>query len=151
RPDPLRRPGAGGRLRAPGVRAAGRPGHRDGRRGRPRDQPGVAPGVERGHDGAVPRAHVPRRSLLPADVASERAGGDPGRPRTHPVRRVVRPDPGLELRRAALLLWTMVRLGAAPALRALFRLPPRGPSVAVRVRMGLERLGMTYLKLGQYL
>jgi ubiquinone biosynthesis protein len=59
--------------------------------------------------------------------------------------------PILEFRRAAQLLWTIVRLGTAPALRWLLRLPPRGPGVAQRVRRGLEQLGLTYLKLGQYL
>jgi ubiquinone biosynthesis protein len=61
------------------------------------------------------------------------------------------PAPVIELRRAAQLLWTIVRLGTAPALRRLLRLPPSGPGVATRVRLGLEQLGFTYLKLGQYL
>ncbi len=53
--------------------------------------------------------------------------------------------------RALALWWAFVRFGASPALRRLLRLAPAEPSVAVRVRLAFEHLGLTYLKLGQYL
>jgi ubiquinone biosynthesis protein len=57
----------------------------------------------------------------------------------------------LDLQRAVLLIWLILRYGTGPAVRGLLRLPPRGPSVGERLRISLERLGITYLKLGQYL
>jgi ubiquinone biosynthesis protein len=72
-------------------------------------------------------------------------------PRGAGGRRRERGAAGLELRRAALLVWTLLRFGAGPAVRMVLRLPSRGLSYPVRVRMALEHLGLTYLKLGQYL
>jgi ubiquinone biosynthesis protein len=57
----------------------------------------------------------------------------------------------LDLRRAALLIWTIARFAGGPLLRGLLHLPPRGPSGPVRLRMAMEHLGVTYLKLGQFL
>lgn len=57
-------------------------------------------------------------------------------------------DALLDVRRSAALALTLVRLGVGPKLRSLMGLPvkPRG----VRVREELERLGLTYIKLGQF-
>ena len=57
----------------------------------------------------------------------------------------------LDLRRAALLIWTIARFAGGPLLRGLLHLPPRGPSGPVRLRLAMESLGVTYLKLGQFL
>ena len=57
----------------------------------------------------------------------------------------------LDLRRAALLIVAVVRFGGGPLLRKLFRLAPRPPSGPVRLRLAMESLGVTYLKLGQFL
>lgn len=43
------------------------------------------------------------------------------------------------------------RWAAGPLARRLLGLPPAGPTVAVRLRLALEELGLTYLKFGQYL
>ncbi|MCC7367468.1 MAG: AarF/ABC1/UbiB kinase family protein [Chloroflexi bacterium] len=57
----------------------------------------------------------------------------------------------LDLRRATLAVVVLPRFGGGPFLRRLVGLPPRGPSGPVRLRLALERLGITYLKLGQFL
>ncbi|MGE3912654.1 MAG: AarF/UbiB family protein, partial [Chloroflexota bacterium] len=57
----------------------------------------------------------------------------------------------LDLRRAALAIRALIRFGSGPFLRGLLRLPPRGPSGPVRLRLAFESLGVTYLKLGQFL
>jgi ubiquinone biosynthesis protein len=57
----------------------------------------------------------------------------------------------LRARRAAALLWTMARYGASPLLRRVFRLGQASPTGPVRLRMAMEHLGLTYVKLGQYL
>lgn len=57
----------------------------------------------------------------------------------------------LDLYRALFLLWSILKFGAGPAFRAALRLPPKGPSLATRVRLAFEDLGLTYLKLGQFL
>src|SRR4051812_6722650 len=57
----------------------------------------------------------------------------------------------LDLRRAALLLWALLRFGGGPLLRAILHRPARGDSGPVRLRLAFESLGITYLKLGQFL
>lgn len=57
----------------------------------------------------------------------------------------------LDLRRLGLLLWAVVRFGGGPLLRTIFRRPMRNPSGPVRMRLAFESLGITYLKLGQFL
>lgn len=57
----------------------------------------------------------------------------------------------LRLRRATLLIWTAIRYGANPLARKILRLPKSTTSNPVRLRLAFERLGLTYLKLGQYL
>ena len=57
----------------------------------------------------------------------------------------------LRARRAGELLWTMARYGASPLLRRVLRLGQASPSGPVRLRLAMEHLGLTYVKLGQYL
>lgn len=57
----------------------------------------------------------------------------------------------LDLRRAALLIWTIARFAGGPLLRRLLHLSPGGSSGPVRMRLAMEHLGITYLKLGQFL
>lgn len=57
----------------------------------------------------------------------------------------------LDLRRSLLLVAVLARFGGGPLVRAILRRPPRGPSGPVRLRLALEQLGVTYLKLGQFL
>ncbi|MDX6504375.1 MAG: ubiquinone biosynthesis protein, partial [Gaiellaceae bacterium] len=57
----------------------------------------------------------------------------------------------LKVRRASALLWTVARFGVPLLVRAALHLPGRRADLPVRVRMALEDLGLTYLKLGQYL
>jgi ubiquinone biosynthesis protein len=45
----------------------------------------------------------------------------------------------------------MARYGASPLMRSLLRLGEASPSGPVRLRLALEHLGLTYVKLGQYL
>ncbi|HXW80344.1 MAG TPA: AarF/UbiB family protein [Acidimicrobiales bacterium] len=49
------------------------------------------------------------------------------------------------------LLWAIARYGASPFLRGTLRLGEASPSGPVRLRLALEHLGLTYVKLGQYL
>lgn len=60
-------------------------------------------------------------------------------------------DKWLQVRRTISLFWTTTRFFAGPAARKLLRLPQRGADYPVRIRLALEQLGLTYLKLGQYL
>ena len=57
----------------------------------------------------------------------------------------------LRARRAGELLWTMARYGSSPLLRRVLRLGQASPSGPVRLRLAMEHLGLTYVKLGQYL
>jgi ubiquinone biosynthesis protein len=60
-------------------------------------------------------------------------------------------DAILDVRRALQVAWTALKFGTGPLLRHLLRLPPRGLPDAVRLRLAFEELGLTYLKLGQFL
>ena len=55
------------------------------------------------------------------------------------------------LGRAASLVTTIIRFGSSPFWRWLLHLPPPEPTFPVRVRLAIEHLGLTYIKLGQYL
>jgi ubiquinone biosynthesis protein len=57
----------------------------------------------------------------------------------------------LRTRRALALLWAILRYGAVPLVRSLFRLGQGRTPYPVRFRLALVRLGLTYVKLGQYL
>jgi ubiquinone biosynthesis protein len=57
----------------------------------------------------------------------------------------------LDLERIVRLIWVGAKFGASPLLRWLFGLPPTGPNAGVRLRRAFEELGITYLKLGQFL
>jgi ubiquinone biosynthesis protein len=57
----------------------------------------------------------------------------------------------LDVSRAGRLLWVALKFGAGPLVRQIFRLPARGPANPVRIRLALEELGLTFLKLGQFL
>lgn len=60
-------------------------------------------------------------------------------------------EAALDIKRAILLLWEVSKLGTAPLVRQLFGLPQKQNDYPKRIRLTLERLGLTYLKLGQYL
>src|SRR4051794_15711794 len=57
----------------------------------------------------------------------------------------------LDIQRATLLLWVSSKFSIGPLLRYLLRLPSRGDNPAIRMRLAMEELGLTYLKLGQFL
>jgi ubiquinone biosynthesis protein len=57
----------------------------------------------------------------------------------------------LVIQRALLLLWTGIRFSSGPIARKILRLPSSGDGYAVRIRKAFEELGLTYLKLGQFL
>lgn len=57
----------------------------------------------------------------------------------------------LDIKRALLLILISLKYGLGPLVRRTFRLPSRGPGIPVRIRLAMEELGLTYLKLGQYL
>lgn len=57
----------------------------------------------------------------------------------------------LDARRAARLIWVALKFSAAPLFRRLLRRPPTDPPYPVRVRLALEELGLTFVKLGQFL
>lgn len=57
----------------------------------------------------------------------------------------------LDLRRAALLILAVARFAGGPLLRRLLHLSSSGLSGPVRLRLAMESLGVTYLKLGQFL
>lgn len=60
-------------------------------------------------------------------------------------------ETSLDIQRAILPLWAAFRLGAAPLVRYILGLPAKDNDIPKRMRHALERLGLTYLKLGQYL
>ncbi len=58
----------------------------------------------------------------------------------------------LDIRRAVFLVRTIFSASAGPLVRHLLRLTPSDTSdVGVRIRVTIEKLGLTYLKLGQFL
>jgi len=57
----------------------------------------------------------------------------------------------LDVQRALLVLWKAFKYGLFPGSRFIPFLPSRRDSVAVRIRRMIEDLGLTYLKLGQFL
>jgi ubiquinone biosynthesis protein len=57
----------------------------------------------------------------------------------------------LAVYRSLLFTWRLILHGGIPILRALIRVPSSPQDVAVRVRQFLESMGVTYLKLGQFL
>lgn len=57
----------------------------------------------------------------------------------------------LQIRRALALAWTVLRFGVPLLAGWALRLRGGRADLPVRVRMALEKLGLTYLKLGQYL
>jgi ubiquinone biosynthesis protein len=57
----------------------------------------------------------------------------------------------LDLRRLALVVWVVARASSGALLRYLLGLPQNDPPYPVRIRLALERLGTTYLKLGQFM
>lgn len=57
----------------------------------------------------------------------------------------------LDFERIVRLIWVGSKYGALPLLRWLLGRPPKGPSAGVRLRRAFEELGITYLKLGQFL
>jgi ubiquinone biosynthesis protein len=57
----------------------------------------------------------------------------------------------LDLERIARLLWVAAKYGGPPLLRRMFKAPPAGPNAGARLRRAFEELGITYLKLGQFL
>jgi ubiquinone biosynthesis protein len=59
--------------------------------------------------------------------------------------------PWLDLVRDGMALWRFSRLGAWIGLRWLLRSPPAAAEIGVRLRDILERMGITYVKLGQFL
>ncbi|HSE23422.1 MAG TPA: AarF/UbiB family protein [Pyrinomonadaceae bacterium] len=60
-------------------------------------------------------------------------------------------EAALDIKRAILPLWEASKLGTAPLVRHIFGLPQKQNDYPKRIRLTLERLGLTYLKLGQYL
>jgi ubiquinone biosynthesis protein len=60
-------------------------------------------------------------------------------------------ETALDVQRAILPLWAALRLGAAPLVRYILGLPAKDNNFPKRMRQALESLGLTYLKLGQYL
>jgi ubiquinone biosynthesis protein len=60
-------------------------------------------------------------------------------------------ETALDIRRAVLPLWEAAKVGAPLLVRYVFRRPLDLNDYPKRVRHALERLGVTYLKLGQYL
>ena len=60
-------------------------------------------------------------------------------------------ETSLDIQRAILPLWAALRLGTAPLVRYILGLPAKDNDFPKRMRHALERLGLTYLKLGQYL
>jgi ubiquinone biosynthesis protein len=57
----------------------------------------------------------------------------------------------LDIRRALYLMRIGLKYGTGPVIRHLLGLRPRGLAYAIRIRVALETLGLTYLKLGQFL
>jgi ubiquinone biosynthesis protein len=57
----------------------------------------------------------------------------------------------LDIERTSLLLWTILKFSLGPIIRFLLRLPSNGENYTVRIRLAMEEMGLTYLKLGQFL
>jgi ubiquinone biosynthesis protein len=57
----------------------------------------------------------------------------------------------LDLRRVVSLIRVALKYGGGPAMRVLLRRPPKPPGAGERLRLAFEELGITYLKLGQFL
>ena len=57
----------------------------------------------------------------------------------------------LDIQRAIFLFRVSLKFSIGPIIRHLLRLPQRGDSFATRIRLAMEELGLTYLKLGQYM
>ncbi|WP_299717141.1 AarF/UbiB family protein [Tardiphaga sp.] len=53
--------------------------------------------------------------------------------------------------RSWVVLWVLLTFNIAPLLRTTLGLAARGLPVPVRIRLAIERLGTTYLKLGQFM
>lgn len=79
-------------------------------------------------------------------AAHERLGRQPVGPR-----RASPTGLALDLWRGALLLATVLRFWLGPLFSTLLRRPSMHLSRGERVRIGLEELGLTYVKLGQFL
>jgi ubiquinone biosynthesis protein len=60
-------------------------------------------------------------------------------------------ETSLDIQRAILPLWVVLRVGGVPVVRYILGLPTKDNGLQKRMRHALERLGLTYLKLGQYL
>lgn len=56
-----------------------------------------------------------------------------------------------EVRRAVLFIALLVRFFGGPFLRRLVRRPPAGPSTGIRIRRLIEGMGISFVKLGQFL
>lgn len=57
----------------------------------------------------------------------------------------------LDLRRAFVTCWTIGKYWAGPAARRLVGLPQKGLGIPERFRLTVEDLGLTYVKVGQFL
>ena len=56
-----------------------------------------------------------------------------------------------QLRRFMRLVWAVLKYGSGPLVRRALRRPLAGGALAERLREALEELGLTYVKLGQFL
>jgi ubiquinone biosynthesis protein len=56
-----------------------------------------------------------------------------------------------DIRRSLRVLSVIAKFGAVPLARYVLRLPQSGTPYPVRIRLALEQLGTTYLKLGQFM
>src|SRR5437773_750944 len=57
----------------------------------------------------------------------------------------------LDVERVARLFGVSLKYGGMPLLRWVLHRPQRGASAGARLRLAFEELGLTYLKLGQFL
>jgi len=57
----------------------------------------------------------------------------------------------LDVKRLVTVLRVILKFALSPVLRKLLRLPSADATPAERLRLGIEELGLTYLKFGQYL
>jgi ubiquinone biosynthesis protein len=60
-------------------------------------------------------------------------------------------ETSLDIQRAILPLWVVLRVGGVPLVRYILGLPNKDNNFPRRMRHALERMGLTYVKLGQYL
>lgn len=60
-------------------------------------------------------------------------------------------DLAIDVQRVLLLFLIIFKYGTGPIVRHILKLAPRGTSNAVYLRLALQELGLTYLKLGQFL